>query len=153
MVKGTVRNLLDYGAFVDVGGMDGMLHVAEISYGRVNKPADVLTVGQEIDVQILKVDPRQKRISLGMKQLLVDPWTTVEEKYQDGRSREGHGSRLADFGAFVELEPGLDGLIHLSEMSWSKKVRKPSDLVKPGDVGGGRGSGREPRRQADFARA
>ena len=134
VVKGIVRNLLDYGAFVDVGGIDGMLHVAEISYGRVNKPADVLTVGQEIDVQILKVDARRKRISLGMKQLLVDPWTTVEEKYKTGDRVKGTVSRLADFGAFVELEPGLDGLIHLSEMSWSKKVRKPADLVKPGDV-------------------
>ncbi len=134
VVKGIVRNLLDYGAFVDVGGVDGMLHVAEISYGRVNKPSDVLTAGQEIEVQILKVDARKKRISLGMKQLLVDPWTTVTEKYVVGERVKGTVSRLADFGAFVELEPGLDGLIHMSEMSWSKKVRKPSDLLKPGDA-------------------
>jgi small subunit ribosomal protein S1 len=134
VVKGIVRNLLDYGAFVDIGGVDGMLHVAEISYGRVNKPSDVLTVGQEIEVQILKVDPRKKRISLGMKQLQADPWTTANEKYHAGERVKGTVSRLADFGAFVELEPGLDGLIHLSEMSWSKKVRKPSDLLKPGDA-------------------
>ncbi len=134
VVTGTVRNLLDYGAFVDVGGVDGMLHVAEISYGRVNKPADVLTVGQQVEVRILKVDPRKKRISLGMKQLQVDPWTTASEKFHVGDRVKGTVSRLADFGAFVELEPGLDGLIHLSEMSWSKKVRKPSDIVNPGDV-------------------
>ena len=133
-VKGIVRNLLDYGAFVDIGGVDGMLHVAEISYGRVNKPSDVLTVGQEVDVQILKVDARKKRISLGMKQLLADPWSTASEKYRVGDRVKGTVSRLADFGAFVELEPGLDGLIHLSEMSWSKKVRKPADVVKAGDV-------------------
>ncbi len=134
VLKGIVRNLLDYGAFVDIGGVDGMLHVAEISYGRINKPADVLTVGQEIEVQILKVDPRKKRISLGMKQLQADPWTTASEKFHVGDRVKGTVSRLADFGAFVELEPGLDGLIHLSEMSWSKKVRKPADVVKPGDV-------------------
>jgi small subunit ribosomal protein S1 len=134
VLNGTVRNLLDYGAFVDIGGVDGMLHVAEISYGRVNKPADVLTVGQQIDVMILKVDPRKRRISLGMKQLQPDPWTVAGEKYHVGDRVQGTVSRLADFGAFVELEPGLDGLIHLSEMSWSKKVRKPSDVVKPGDA-------------------
>lgn len=134
VLSGIVRNLLDYGAFVDIGGVDGMLHVAEISYGRVNKPADVLSVGQQVDVKILKVDPRKKRISLGMKQLLPDPWTTAGEKYHVGDRVKGTVSRLADFGAFVELEPGLDGLVHLSEMSWSKKVRKPSDVVNPGDV-------------------
>jgi small subunit ribosomal protein S1 len=134
VLKGTVRNLLDYGAFVDIGGVDGMLHVAEISYGRVNKPADVLTVGQQIDVMIVKVDPRKRRISLGMKQLQPDPWTVAGEKYHVGDRVHGTVSRLADFGAFVELEPGLDGLIHLSEMSWSKKVRKPSDVVKPADA-------------------
>ncbi len=134
VVKGIVRNLLDYGAFVDIGGVDGMLHVAEISYGRVSKPADVLSVGQEIEVQILKVDPRKRRISLSMKQLQADPWTTAAERFHVGDRIKGTVSRIADFGAFVELEPGLDGLVHLSEMSWSKKVRKPSDVVNPGDV-------------------
>jgi len=134
VVKGTVRNLLDYGAFIDVGGVDGMLHVAEISYGRVNKPSDVLSIGQQVDVKILKVDPRKKRISLGMKQLMADPWSTAGEKYHAGERVKGTVSRLTDFGAFVELEPGLDGLIHLSEMSWSKKLRKPADMLKAGDV-------------------
>ena len=134
VVRGTVRSLMDYGAFVDIGGVDGMLHVAEISWGRVNKPADVLTVGQQVDVQILKVDPKKRRISLGMKQLLPDPWSQAGEKFHTGDRVKGVVSRVTDFGAFVELEPGLDGLVHLSEMSWSKKVRKPADVVKPGDL-------------------
>ncbi|MGA2712708.1 MAG: 30S ribosomal protein S1 [Bryobacteraceae bacterium] len=134
VVRGTVRSLLDYGAFIDIGGVDGMLHVADISHGRVNKPADALSIGQELDVKILKVDPAKKRISLGLKQLLPDPWTTVVERYHTGDRVKGTVARVTDFGAFIELEPGLDGLIHLSEMSWSKKVRKPSDLLKPGDA-------------------
>ena len=134
VVRGTVRSLLDYGAFIDIGGVDGMLHVADISHGRVNKPADVLTVGQELDVKVLKVDPGKKRISLGLKQLQPDPWTTAADKYHVGDRVKGTVARVTDFGAFVELEPGLDGLIHLSEMSWSKKVRKPSDVVKPGET-------------------
>jgi small subunit ribosomal protein S1 len=134
VVHGTVRSLLDYGAFIDIGGVDGMLHVADISHGRVNKPSDALTVGQELDVRILKVDPAKKRISLGLKQLQPDPWTTAAERYHTGDRVKGTVARVTDFGAFVELEPGLDGLIHLSEMSWSKKVRKPADLLKPGDA-------------------
>ena len=134
VINGTVRSLLDYGAFIDIGGVDGMLHVADISHGRVNKPADVLTVGQQLDVQILKVDAGKKRISLGLKQLQPDPWVSAAEKYHTGDRVHGTVARVTDFGAFVELEPGLDGLIHLSEMSWSKKVRKPSDIVKPGDA-------------------
>ncbi|MDQ6677238.1 MAG: S1 RNA-binding domain-containing protein, partial [Acidobacteriota bacterium] len=124
----------DYGAFLDIGGVDGMLHVAEISWGRVNKPSDILSVGQQLDVQILKVDPKKRRISLGLKQLQPDPWTLAGDKFHVGDRIKGTVSRVTDFGAFVELEPGLDGLVHLSEMSWSKKVRKPSDLVKPGDL-------------------
>jgi small subunit ribosomal protein S1 len=133
VVRGTVRSLADYGAFVDIGGVDGLLHVADISWGRVNKPADVLAVGQEVEVQVLKVDPKKRRISLGMKQLLPQPWTTVGDKYKTGERARGTVTRVTEFGAFVELEPGIEGLIHLSEMSWSKKVRKPADVVKPGD--------------------
>jgi len=134
VIRGTVRSLTDYGAFIDIGGVDGLLHVADISYGRVNKPADVLTVGQQVDVQVLKVDPVKRRISLGMKQLTADPWTKAGETYKTGERARGVVTRVTDFGAFVELEPGLEGLIHLSEMSWTKKARKPSDVVKPGDV-------------------
>jgi small subunit ribosomal protein S1 len=134
VVHGTVRSLLDYGAFIDIGGVDGMLHVADISHGRVNKPSDALTVGQQLDVQILKVDLAKKRISLGLKQLQPDPWVGAADKYHTGDRVKGTVARVTDFGAFVELEPGLDGLIHMSEMSWSKKVRKPADILKPGEA-------------------
>lgn len=134
VMNGTVRSLMDYGAFVDIGGVDGMLHVAEIAWGRVNKPSDVLSIGQKVNVQILKVDAKKRRISLGMKQLQPDPWSLAGEKYHVGERIKGTVSRVTEFGAFVELEPGLDGLVHLSEMSWSKKIRKPADLVKPGDL-------------------
>src|ERR1043166_4854680 len=133
-VRGTVRSLADYGAFVDIGGVDGLLHVAEISWSRVNKPSDLLSVGQEIEARVLKVDPEKRRISLGMKQLLPHPWDSAAEKYKQGERVRGTVSRLMDFGAFVELEPGVEGLIHVSEMSWSKKVRKPSDAVKVGET-------------------
>jgi small subunit ribosomal protein S1 len=134
IVTGTVRTLMDYGAFIDIGGVDGMMHVADISRGRINKPSDVLTVGQKVQVKILKVDPAKKRISLGMKQLQADPWSTAGDKYHAGERVKGTVSRLTDFGAFIELEPGLDGLIHLSEMSWSKKVKKPADVLKAGEA-------------------
>jgi len=133
VVRGTVRSLADYGAFVDIGGVDGLLHVADMSWGRVNKPSDVLSVGDSIEVQVLKVDPVKRRIALGMKQLAPDPWTKAGETYKAGERVRGVVTRVTDFGAFVELEPGLEGLIHLSEMSWTKKARKPSDVVKTGD--------------------
>jgi small subunit ribosomal protein S1 len=132
-VRGTVRSLADYGAFVDIGGVDGLLHVAEISWSRVNKPSDVLSVGQEVEVRVLKVDQDKRRISLGMKQLLVHPWVAAADKYKPGERVRGTVTRLMDFGAFVELEPGVEGLIHVSEMSWAKKVRKPSDMLKAGE--------------------
>lgn len=134
VVHGTVRSVTDFGAFVDIGGVDGLLHVADISWARVNKPADVLSAGQEIEAKVLKVDSGKRRISLGMKQLQPHPWDLVGEKYKTGDRVKGTVTRVADFGAFVELEKGVEGLIHLSEMSWSKKVRKPSDVVKPGDT-------------------
>src|SRR5207245_2018948 len=131
-VSGTVRSLTDYGAFVDVGGVDALLHVSDISWSHVNKPADVLSVGQEIEARVLKIDPEKRRISIGMKQLQPHPWDSVLSKYKVGDRVRGTVTRVTDFGAFVELEPGVEGLIHVSEMSWVKKVRKPSDLVKPG---------------------
>jgi small subunit ribosomal protein S1 len=132
-VHGVVRSLTDYGAFVDIGGVDALLHVADISWARIAKPADALTVGQEVDAKILKVDPSKRRISLGLKQLLPHPWETVADKYKTGDRVQGVVTRVAEFGAFVEVEKGVEGLIHLSEMSWSKKVRKAADVVKPGD--------------------
>ena len=133
-VKGTVRSLTDFGAFVDIGGVDGLLHVADISWARVNKPADVLKVGDTIEARVLKVDVPKKRISLGLKQLQPHPWDLAAEKYKVGDRVHGVVTRIADFGAFVELEKGIEGLIHLSEMSWSKKLRRPSDIVKPGET-------------------
>ena len=133
-VTGVVRSLMDYGAFVDIGGVDALLHVADISWGRVNKPADVLSVDQEIEVRVLKVDPERKRISVGLKQLQPQPWDTAPERYKVGERVRGAVTRVVEFGAFVELEPGIEGLIHLSEMSWARKVRRPTDVVKPGET-------------------
>jgi small subunit ribosomal protein S1 len=132
-VTGTVRSLTDFGAFVDIGGVDALLHVADISWGRVNKPADVLKPGQEVEARVLKVDAAKRRIAIGLRQLQPHPWDLAGEKYKAGDRVHGTVTRLADFGAFVELEKGVEGLIHLSEMSWSKKVRKPADAVKPGE--------------------
>ena len=134
IVSGVVRSLTDYGAFVDVGGADALLHVSDISWGRVGRPADVLSLGQQIEAKVLKIDPERRRIAIGMKQLQPHPWDSVPGKYKVGEHVRGSVTRVTDFGAFVELEPGVEGLIHVSEMSWVKKVRKPSDLVTPGET-------------------
>jgi small subunit ribosomal protein S1 len=132
-LPGTVRTLMPYGAFVDLGGVDGLLHISDISHSRVNKPEDVLTVGQELQVRILKIDPETKKISLGLKQLQAAPWDGAPERLLAGQRVTGTVTRLTDFGAFVEIEPGLEGLIHISEMSYGKKLRHPSDMLKQGD--------------------
>jgi small subunit ribosomal protein S1 len=134
ILDATVRSLVPYGAFVDLGGLDGLLHVSDISWSRVNKPEDVLSVGQQIQVRILKIDPDTKKISLGLKQLQPEPWDAAPAKYQVGQRITGAVTRLADFGAFVEIEPGVEGLIHISEMSWGKKIHHPSDVLKQGDT-------------------
>jgi small subunit ribosomal protein S1 len=134
VVKGTVRSLASYGAFVDLDGIDGLLHVSDISWARVNDPKDVLAVGQELEVKILKIDADSKRISLGLKQLQAEPWETVPARYLVGQRVNGTVTRLADFGAFIEIEPGVEGLIHVSELSWTKKVRTPADVLKAGDA-------------------
>src|SRR5271155_1660312 len=133
-VSGTVRSLTDYGAFVDIGGVDALLHVSDISWSRINKPADALTVEQSIEVKVLKIDPEKRRVSVGLKQLQPHPWDAVADKYKTGERVRGTVTRVMDFGAFVELEPGVEGLIHVSEMSWVKKVKKPSDLLKSGET-------------------
>ena len=135
VVRGEVRSLTDYGAFVDIGGADALLHVGEISWHRVNKPSDVLSAGQQIEAKIIRIEPEKKRIAISMKQLQTHPWDSIAEKYKAGDRVRGTITRLADFGAFVEVEPGVEGLIHISEMSWAtKKVRHPSDLVKVGET-------------------
>jgi small subunit ribosomal protein S1 len=137
VLNGTVRSLADYGAFIDIGGVDALLHVSDIAWGRVNKPADVLSVGQPVEVKVLKLatEGHKRRISVGLKQLQAHPWDAVAQKFNVGDRVRGTVTRLMEFGAFVELEPGIEGLIHISEMSWSRgKVRKPSDVVKEGET-------------------
>jgi small subunit ribosomal protein S1 len=135
-ISGTVRSITDYGAFVDIGGVDALLHVSDIAWSRVEKPADVLSVGQSIEAKILKItnEAGKRRISVGMKQLQQHPWDAVAGKYSIGERVRGTVTRVAEFGAFVELEPGVEGLIHVSEMSWGKKLRSASTLVKPGEI-------------------
>jgi small subunit ribosomal protein S1 len=132
-VTGTVRSLVPFGAFIDLGGVDGLLHISDMAHTRLSKPEDAVSAGQQVQVRILKIDPESKKISLGLKQLQAEPWATVPERYQAGQRVTGTVTRLQDFGAFVEIEPGIEGLIHISEMSWGKKVRHPSDVVKQGD--------------------
>jgi small subunit ribosomal protein S1 len=134
VLRGVVKNLTDYGAFVDLGGLDGLLHVTDMSWGRVNHPSDLVKVGEEIDVVVLKFDRETERVSLGTKQLTEDPWTHVPEKYPAGSRVSGRVTNVTDYGAFVELEEGVEGLVHVSEMSWSKKVKNPAKVVSPGDV-------------------
>jgi len=134
IVDGTVRSLTSYGAFIDLGGIDGLLHVSDIAWTRVKSPEEVLAVGQKLELKILKLDPESKRISLGLKQLQPEPWDTAANRYAVGQRVTGVVTRLTDFGAFVELEPGIEGLIHISEMSWTKRVRKPGDILKQGDT-------------------
>jgi small subunit ribosomal protein S1 len=133
-VQGEVRSLTDYGAFVDIGGADALLHVGEISWRRINKPSDVLSAGQQIEAVIIKIDSEKRRIAISMKQLLPHPWDAIAEKFKPGERVRGTVTRLMDFGAFVEIEPGIEGLIHISEMSWAKRVRTASDVVKTGET-------------------
>jgi len=131
-VTGTVRSRMSYGAFVDLGGVDGLLHVSDIAWGRVNKPEDVLSVGQELQLRILKIDPETKKISLGLKQLEAEPWEVVPTKISGGPTDHWSGHADRRFRRLVEIEPGIEGLIHISEMSWGKKIRHPSDVLKQG---------------------
>src|SRR5262249_14560876 len=132
VLMGTVKNITEYGAFVDLGGIDGLLHITDMSWGRINHPSEVLNVGEEIKVQVLKFDRESERVSLGYKQLKADPWTTATIKYPTGSRVKGKVVSLTDYGAFVELEQGVEGLIHVSEMSWSKKVKHPSKILTVG---------------------
>lgn len=134
VVRGTVHSLTGYGAFVDLGGVDGLLHVGEISWGRINKPEESLAVGQEIEAKVIKIEPDKRRIALSIRQLQPHPWDANAARYKIGDRVRGMVSRVLDFGAFVEIEPGIEGLIHVSEMSWVKRVRKASDLLKAGET-------------------
>jgi small subunit ribosomal protein S1 len=134
ILEGMVKNITPYGAFVDLGGIDGILHISDMSWGRINHPSEVVKVGERVKVAVLKFDPERERISLGMKQIMPDPWATVEERYPVGSRIKGKVVSLMDYGAFVELEKGVEGLIHISEMSWTKKVTHPSKVVQPGET-------------------
>jgi len=129
VVDGVVKNITDYGAFVDLGGIDGLLHVTDIAWKRVNHPSDVLSVGQTVKVQIIRINPETQRISLGMKQLDKDPWDGVAAKYPIGAKVKGRVTNITDYGAFVELEDGIEGLVHVSEMSWTKKNVHPGKIL------------------------
>ena len=143
VVTGTVKNLTEYGAFVDLGGIDGLLHVSDMSHGRVNHPSEVVHVGDEITVKILKFDRDKERISLGLRQLTPDPWETLPQRCPPGSRVIGRVMSITDYGAFVEIEPGVEGLIHISEMTWSRRMKHPSQSGEGGRSGGSRGAGGE----------
>src|SRR5206468_748955 len=131
--KGVVKNITDFGAFIDLGGVDGLLHISEMSWTRnVRHPSKLVSIGEAIEAVVLKVDPNEEKISLGMKQTEQDPWMMLPEKYPVGTRLNGKVRNLTSFGAFVEIEPGIDGLIHISDMSWTKRVQHPSEVVKKG---------------------
>jgi small subunit ribosomal protein S1 len=132
VVKGVIKNITEYGAFVDLGGIDGLLHITDMSWGRVNHPSEVFQVGDEVTVKVLKYNPETERVSLGLKQTQEDPWSHAEEAFPPGKKVHGKVMSITDYGAFVELEPGVEGLIHVSEMSWTKKVKHPSKLLEVG---------------------
>src|SRR6266403_2048116 len=134
IVEGQIKNLTDYGAFVDLGGVDGLLHVTDMSWGRLQNPGELFKVGDTIQVKVLRFDRERERVSLGYKQLLPDPWETIEERFPPGSRLNGKVARVTDYGAFIELEPGVEGLVHVSEMSWSKRVKHPSKIVNAGDT-------------------
>ena len=133
VVEGAVKNITEYGVFVDLGGVDGLLHITDISWGRVKHPSELFSIGDPITVKILNLDLENERVSLGMKQLNEDPWTTASEKYALGSRVTGRVVSLTDYGAFIELEEGIEGLIHVSEMSWTRKIRHPSKVVSVGE--------------------
>jgi small subunit ribosomal protein S1 len=130
--KGTVKNITDFGAFIDLNGLDGLLHITDMSWGRIGHPSEILKVGQEIDVVVLDVNKEKERVSLGLKQKLQNPWENIEAKYQVGQKVKGKVVNLVPYGAFVEIEPGVEGLVHVTELSWTKRIAKPSDVLKQG---------------------
>jgi small subunit ribosomal protein S1 len=133
VMTGQVKNLTEYGAFVDLGGIDGLLHITDMSWGRLNHPSEMFKIGDEIKVKVLKFDPETERVSLGYKQITEDPWTSAAEKYPVGKRVGGKVVSLTDYGAFIELEPGVEGLVHVSEMTWNKRIKHPSKIVNVGD--------------------
>ena len=134
IVDGVIKNLTDYGAFIDLGGIDGLLHITDMSWGRINHPSELFHIGDEIKVKVLKFDSESERVSLGLKQIQPDPWVDAALRYPIGKRLSGAAVSLTDYGAFIELEPGIEGLVHVSEMSWTKRVKHPSKVVSVGDT-------------------
>ncbi|OGL42372.1 MAG: 30S ribosomal protein S1 [Candidatus Schekmanbacteria bacterium GWA2_38_9] len=132
-IKGTVKNITEYGVFIDLGGIDGLLHITDMTWGRINHPSEMFALGDEINVKVLKIDKENEKVSLGLKQITEDPWTTIEKKYPVDSRVKGKVVSLTEYGAFIELETGIEGLIHVSEMSWTKKIRHPSKILAMGD--------------------
>jgi small subunit ribosomal protein S1 len=129
--KGTVKNITDFGAFIDLNGLDGLLHITDMSWGRIGHPSELLKVGQEVDVVVLDINREKERVSLGLKQKMANPWDNIEEKFPIGSRVKGRVVNLVPYGAFIELEPGVEGLVHVTELSWTKRIAKPSDVLKP----------------------
>uniref|UniRef100_A0A7C4U6X7 30S ribosomal protein S1 n=1 Tax=candidate division WOR-3 bacterium TaxID=2052148 RepID=A0A7C4U6X7_UNCW3 len=134
ILEGTVKNITEFGAFVDLGGIDGLLHITDMSWGRIAHPSEILAIGDTVKVKVIKIDREQERISLGMKQLEPNPWDGIEERYPTGKRVKGRVVSITDYGAFVELEKGVEGLIHISEMSWTEHIKHPSEVMKIGDI-------------------
>jgi small subunit ribosomal protein S1 len=132
-VTGVVKNITEYGVFIDLGGLDGLLHITDMSWKRIKHPKEMVQLGDELNLKVLSFDKNDKKVSLGLKQLVQDPWANISEKYPEGHKLSGKVTNLVDYGAFVELEPGVEGLVHISEMSWTRKLRHPSQMVRPGD--------------------
>lgn len=132
-VPGVVKNITEYGVFIDLGGLDGLLHITDMSWKRIRHPREMVHLGDELQLKVLSFDKEEKKVSLGLKQLVPDPWTNISEKYPEGLKLTGKVTNLVDYGAFVELEPGVEGLVHISEMSWTRKLRHPSQMVRAGD--------------------
>ncbi len=133
IVKGKVKNITDYGVFIDLGGLDGLLHITDISWKKIKHPSEVVSLGDELDLMVLNYDEKEQKVSLGLKQLVPNPWENIHEKYPEGKKTTGKVTNIVDYGAFVELEPGIEGLVHISEMSWTRKLKHPSQMVKVGD--------------------
>lgn len=134
IAKGIVKNITEFGAFIDLGGIDGLLHITDMSWGRINHPSEMLSIGDEVEIEIIKVDRDSQRVSLGLKQLKPNPWEKIEKRYKIGDQVEGKVVSLTDYGAFLELEPGIEGLVHVSEMSWTKHIKHPSEVMKVGET-------------------
>ena len=150
--KGTVKNITDFGAFIDLNGIDGLLHITDMSWGRIGHPSEMLKVGQDIDVVVLDINREKERVSLGLKQKLANPWDSIEQKYPVGAKVKGKVVNLVPYGAFVELEPGVEGLVHVTELSWTKRIAKPSDVLKQDQEIEAVGARHQPRGAEDLAR-